>query len=99
MIVDYFGRVLVKAEYAVETFVSAIINIDELRQVRASSKMLPLPYLKTEMFKKIYEKPLWPKNMYIDTPPGKLDKYTEVYENCVKELRRRGVWISPEESK
>jgi hypothetical protein len=96
MMVDYFGRVLVKAEYAAETFVSSIIDIDQLRRVRASSKMLPLPYLKMEMFKKIYEQPMWPKNMYINTPPAKLDKYIEVYENCVKELKRRGIWMPPE---
>jgi beta-ureidopropionase len=44
----------------------------------------------------IYERPIYPKNRYVDRIPGKHDEYRkEVIERQVALLQERGIWKPP----
>jgi len=92
MIVDYRGTLIAHNYSTSDTFVAAPINVEQLRYHRAHAKFLNwLPYLKTEIYKIIYESPIWPKNL----PPMKHDKADELFYKIVKELQERGIYMPP----
>lgn len=70
MIVDYNGAVICYADYAGETVTGTVINIELLRKRRADPYMNYIPMLRTEVFRKMYAKPIYPKNLYLERPPS-----------------------------
>jgi predicted amidohydrolase len=62
-IYGYKGEVLANSTVVDNCYVSAQINIEELRYYRENSKFQNwMPYLKSEIYRKIYDEPVWPKN-------------------------------------
>jgi len=95
MIVDYRGTVAAQSYVASDTFVAAPINIEQLRYHRSRAQFLNwLPYLKTEIYRKIYEQSIWPKNL----PPMKHRQADEIFYRIVSELQQRGSFEPPAES-
>lgn len=96
MIVDYRGGVMAKVSYATESFIGAAINIAALREHRTRAKFCNfLPYLKTEIYQKVYERSIWPKNLAAQEPPGKHAEVEGIYMHTVTELQKRGCFFTP----
>lgn len=64
MIVGYKGEVLAQSSVVDDCYVASEINIDALRHYRENARFQNwLPYLRSEIYQKIYEQPVWPKNL------------------------------------
>ncbi len=51
--------------------------------------------LRTEIYKLIYEEPIWPKNLAIEKPPGKHADSAKLADEITMKLIKRGVWKAP----
>jgi predicted amidohydrolase len=96
MIVDYMGRILGKAPTIETASVMATINITELRKYRIESTFSMLPHL-IEPWSKIYEKAVWPKNLYLKEPPMDHQRTIDHYREVLRKLIEKGVFTPPEE--
>ena len=64
MIVGYKGEVLAQSSVVDDCYVASEINIDALRHYRENARFQNwLPYLRSEIYQKIYQQPVWPKNL------------------------------------
>ena len=53
--------------------------------------------LRTELYQIVYEKPIYPKNLYLDRVPMKHAEYREkVIRKQVALMRKRDIWKKPE---
>ncbi|MCX5905375.1 MAG: hydrolase [Proteobacteria bacterium] len=94
MIVDYQGRILGRAPTTEQTYVVATINVAEVRNYRTESAFSLLPHL-IEPWGKIYEKAVWPKNLYLHNPPWDHQKTIKHYQEIVKNLIAKGTFTLP----
>lgn len=93
MIVDYRGQVLHLNEKTGDAFVGAPIHIDALRQHRTkATHMNWTPHLKTEIYRLIYNKAVWPKNLAAKATSKRRDATREVFFQTVRRLREDGVF-------
>lgn len=99
MIIDYRGTVMARFRTAATvSFISAMIDIAALRDYR-SKCLFPnfLKDLRCEPYRLIYEQPIHPKNMRLDTkkmPQVRADRDKILYEN-IKKLQERGTFTPP----
>ncbi len=94
MIVDYHGALLQHVTYPGETVTSTAINIDLLRKRRMDPKHNWVPQLRTEVYREIYKKAIYPINLYEKKLP-KNDR-ERVEEIPIQKLVDDGIFISPE---
>ena len=97
-IIDYRGQVVGRQEYGgVSTSVCGPINIEALRQHRARSPWTNwMKDLRTEMIQLIYEKPIYPKNLYLNREPKKHEEYKkEVTQKQIDLMHERDIWKKP----
>ena len=97
MIVDYNGVIVGRAPYPGETACWGVIRMNELRKRRAD----PWNYiamLRTEMLRRVYERPLYPANLFSK------HRWKEVHEvidraplEAIKRLQEEGVFEKPNE--
>ncbi|MBZ5539344.1 MAG: hydrolase [Acidobacteriia bacterium] len=101
MIVDYQGRVLSQHEYgAGPSYAGAIIDIEALRQYRTRSLWGNwLRDLRTEQFRCIYEKPLYPKNLGLKKHPGGHADHDAIRHRVLAEMVERGIYRRPTKTK
>ncbi len=93
MIVDYKGRILARSLKTGDTLIYATLNIDELRKFRETARAFNfLPALRTEIFGKIYEKPVWPQNIWLEKPPANLLDLDEAFRLAKGRLRERKIF-------
>ena len=95
MIVDYNGVVHNTYKGVGASFVSMVFDIEGLRQYRQTA-LWPnhLKSLRTEPYSLIYQDPIHPKNLRLDTktmPMKKPDRYKILGDN-IKRLTERGVY-------
>jgi predicted amidohydrolase len=98
MIVDYRGQIVGRQDYGgVSTSVCGPINIEALRHHRQSSPWTNwMKDLRTEMYQKVYEQSIYPKNLYLDRAPMKHAEYAEkVTKVQVKLMQDRDIWKKP----
>jgi len=95
MIVDYKGQLLFKCDYATEGHGLGFINIEELRDWRDRNPFNSVPLLRTEYFKKLYERPIYPKNLYMDKAPGGRAEFDAEIRRTIKKLQEQGTYIPP----
>jgi predicted amidohydrolase len=98
MIVDYRGQLVGKQrDTNGSTFVAGVINIEALRHHRASAQVTNwLKDVRSELAQIIYEKPVYPKNLYAKKIPAKHAKYkTDVIDKQVALMHKRGIWKKP----
>lgn len=87
MIVDYRGALLTKAQHANEGFVSAIVDVDALRAHRRRAKFCNfLPYLRTETYRSVYAREVWPA----DQP--RVDEQDAAFDATVARLEELGAF-------
>jgi predicted amidohydrolase len=92
MIVGYKGEVLAQSSVVDDCYVAAEIDVEALRHYRATARFQNwLPYLRTEIYRRIYEQPVWPKNVTATDDEGT----AKVFDTTVAELQRRGAFVKP----
>ncbi len=94
-IIDYRGQIVGRQEYGgVSTYVAGIIDIEALRYYREHAQWGNwLKDLRTELYQLLYEKPIYPKNLYLNRSPMKHDEYRcEVIKKQIALMQERGVW-------
>jgi len=100
MIVDYKGRIIGKHLYSGgSSYVAGTIDIQALRDFKARAQWDNwLKDLRTELYQLIYEKPIYPKNLWLNRLPMKHAEYRrEVIERQIKKLQDEGIWPPPAE--
>jgi predicted amidohydrolase len=98
-IFDYRGRVVGKHEYGGGTsYMAGVIDIEALRDHRARSQWTNwMKDLRTELYQKIYESPIYPKNMYLDRMPYDHEEYRErVNKPQIAAMQERDIWVKPD---
>jgi predicted amidohydrolase len=95
-IVDYRGEIMSHHNNNANTFVAAILDIEALRNFRTMNMNSNwLKHLRTELFKKMYDKPVFPKNLWLSQNPVRHEEADKVYRQSIKNLIDRGVYTSP----
>lgn len=95
-IVGYRGEVLSHSASGNNTVVSAIIDIEALRQYRAMNLNCNwLKDLRTELFQEMYARPIHPKNLWLNQQPFHHDEVDKVYRQNIESLYERGTWTRP----
>lgn len=95
-IIGYRGEVLSHAASGNNTVVSAIIDIEALRQFRAMNLNSNwLKDLRTELFREMYARPIHPKNLWLGQDPLHHRDVDEVYRRNIESLYNRGTWARP----
>jgi predicted amidohydrolase len=98
MIVDHRGAIVGKQrDTNGSTFVCGTIDVEALRHHRAHAQVTNwLKDVRTEMARIIYERPIYPKNRYLDRIPGHHDEYRrEVIDRQVALMHELGIWKPP----
>jgi predicted amidohydrolase len=96
MVVDYRGQVLHMIRNQGDAFSAAAINIDGLRQHRAAARHNNwAPHMKTEIFRLVYDKAVWPKNLALDHPPRRREATEGIYFQVIRKLQEDGVQVAP----
>ena len=96
LIIDYQGQVLTLTTTHGTSYCSAIIDIEALRYWRETTMFGSwLKDLRTEQYKIIYEKPIFPKNLWLDPPPGygKTAGRMAVLRKSIETLQKRGTYV------
>jgi hypothetical protein len=99
LIVDYLGRVVGDHAYSgASSWVAGTIDIHALRHFRANASWGNwMKDLTTEQYRLIYERPIYPKNLYAERAPYTHAEYREeVLEPQVRLLQERGVYARPD---
>ena len=95
MIVDYRGQISGQLQHGgVASIVTSILDIGALRHYRLNSPWANWAKdLRTELYQLIYEKPIYPKNLYADRVPYRHQEYREkVTLPQIELMRTRGIW-------
>jgi hypothetical protein len=98
-IVDYTGNVLGHASSGANTFVAGVIDIEALRQFRTMNLNSNwMKDLRTEVFRRMYEEPIHPKNLWLEDEPKGHAEVDEIYRANIRRLVDRGSFTLPARS-
>lgn len=100
MIVDYKGQVAGRHDYGGgSSWVAGTIDVEALRGFRARAQWDNwIKDLKTEQYQVIYERPIYPKNLYLDRKPYDHATYRrEVIDRQIELMHERDIWKRPTE--
>jgi predicted amidohydrolase len=98
MIVDYKGRIVGQQPYGgSSTYMAGTIDINALRHFRVNAQWDNwMKDLRTELFQLVYERPIYPANLYVERPPFKHAEYRqEVIDRQIDLLVERDIWRRP----
>jgi hypothetical protein len=100
-VIDYKGRIVGRQDYgAGSTYVGGVIDIEALRDHRARAQWDNwMKDLRTELYGMlyVYEKPIYPKNLYLKRAPMNHKEYREkVIRRQIRLMHDRGIWKKPE---
>ena len=95
MIVKYDGSVIGYADHPGETVVSSVINLEELRKRRTSMSRNFLAAIRTEVFQKIYEHPIYPKNGFLEQGPS--SRAQRDPKSVLKRYFEQGIFVKPKD--
>jgi len=95
-IVDYLGNVISYSASGYNSVVAGIVDIEALRNFRTMNLNSNwLKDMRTELFRKMYEKPIHPKNLWIRKEPGGNEEIDEIYRSNIKKLVDQGAYTPP----
>lgn len=95
-IVDYYGNVAAYSASGYNTFTSAVIDVEALRQFRVMNLNSNwLKDLRTEVFRLMYEKPIHPANLWLERDPAGHAEVDDVYRSNIARLIERGTFTAP----
>ena len=100
MIVNNRGTIVAQQTgwTAGDSFVSAVMDIEALRKVRMANGLYnQFKDLRTEQYAIIYEKPIYPKNQYLNEAPKEdwLEREEATRAKTIQDLVKRGVLTPP----
>jgi predicted amidohydrolase len=100
MIVNYRGQIVAQQTgwTSGDSFVCTTIDIEHLRRMRMANGLYnQFKDLRTEQYRAIYEKPIYPKNQYLAEPPaeGWLAREDATRAKNIQTLVERGVLTPP----
>jgi hypothetical protein len=77
--------------------VGGVIDIEALRDHRARAQWDNwMKDLRTELYQILYERPIYPKNLYLNREPMKHKEYREkVIRRQIRLMHERGIWARP----
>ncbi len=94
--IGYRGEVLSHSASGNNTILSAIIDIEALRQFRAMNLNSNwMKDLRTELFREMYIRPIHPKNLWLHQDPLHHNDVDKVYRQNIESLYERGTWTRP----
>jgi predicted amidohydrolase len=94
--VDYYGNIMSYSTSGNNTMVAAILDIEALRQFRVMNLNSNwLKDLRTEVFRKMYEQPIHPKNLWLEQDPLRHEEVDEIYRANIRRLIQRGTFTEP----
>ncbi|MBP1761811.1 MAG: nitrilase/cyanide hydratase and apolipoprotein N-acyltransferase [Firmicutes bacterium] len=95
-IIDYRGEIMSYSASNYNTIVSAVIDIEAQRQFRVMNLNSNWTKdLRTEIFKRMYEKPIHPKNLWLEKDPVHHAEADEIYRANIGRLLERGSYTAP----
>ena len=97
-IVDYRGQIVTEVPSGGgSTWIAGTINIEALRHFRQTAQWDNwLKDLTTEQYQLIYERPIYPKNLYLKRKPYTHTQYRDkVTRRQVALLQKLGIWKAP----
>ena len=95
-IIDYTGMILREAPYPEEQVIAATIDIESLREHRSRISHNCWVDVRTEGFRQIYEKPIYPANRFPSgRPPRTLSDKMEPCRDAIDDLYARGQFTPP----
>ena len=95
-IVDYMGGVLGHASSGANTFVAGVIDIEALRHFRTMNLNSNwIKDLRTEVFRRMYEQPIHPANLWLTEEPLRHAQIDDVYRANIARLLERGTFTAP----
>src|SRR5712664_3245187 len=93
-IIDYKGRIVGRQDYgAGSTYVGGVIDVEALRDHRARAQWDNwMKDLRTELYQLLYERPIYPKNLYLKRAPMKHAEYRDkVIKRQIKLMHDRDI--------
>ena len=94
--IDYTGLVLREAPYPAEQVLAVPVDIEALRQYRTRTGHNCWIDVRTEGFKQIYEKPIYPPNRFPSgNPPRTLSEKVSICKEVFDDLHGRGLFTPP----
>jgi len=97
-IINHRGAIVGKQEYgAGSTYVAGVIDIEQLRHHRASAQVSNwMKDVRTELAQIIYDREIYPKNLYLNREPMKHAEYKEkVIDRQIALMHKRDIWKKP----
>jgi predicted amidohydrolase len=95
-IVNYRGEIISYQASSNNTMVGAIIDVEALRQFRSMNLNSNwIKDLRMELFKRMYEKPIHPKNLWLEEEPKHHAEVDEIYRSNIRKLQERGTYTPP----
>jgi len=101
MVIDHKGRIVGQHLYSGgSSYVAGTVDVEGLRDFRARALHDNwMKDLRTEVYQLIYERPIYPKNLYLDRVPYKHAEYRrEVIDRQIQELQDAGIWARPSDT-
>jgi hypothetical protein len=100
MIVNFRGQIMAqqKGWTSGDSFVCTVLDIEHLRRLRIANGLYnQFKDLRTEQYRAIYDKPIYPKNQYLERPPaeGWLAREDATRAKNIQTLIERGVLTPP----
>lgn len=100
MIVDPAGQIVARQQgwTSGDSFVCTTIDLEALRRRRIANGLYnQFKDLRTEQYRAIYDRPIYPKNQYLDAPPqeGWLAREDATRARNIQTLVERGVFVPP----
>jgi beta-ureidopropionase len=78
------------------SFVAGIVDIEALRQFRVMNLNSNwMKDLRTELFRRMYEQPVHPSNLWLEQDPLQHEAVDDVYRGNIERLIERGAFTPP----
>ncbi|WP_406242733.1 nitrilase-related carbon-nitrogen hydrolase [Tissierella carlieri] len=95
-IVDYRGEIMSYQANNANSIVTAVIDIEALRQFRVMNLNSNWTKdLRMELFKKMYDKPIHPKNLWLENEPLHHEDVDKIYRDNIERMIERGAYTRP----
>jgi len=93
MVIDFHGAIIQHADYPGETVTAAQISLQAVRSRRMDPRQNWITQLRTEAYKEMYDKPIYPINLYKDCLPTEQAERSQAQP--IKRFVDEGIFVPP----